>query len=81
MVYISGSSSSYMSLLIILAWARRSFWNDFLVMALGGFYAWRTDVGCSSTTSAERAVTVVTNNSLADYFTIHVSGVKKQLGF
>ena len=70
---VSLSSSSGMEILALHAWSQRYLGDRNVVFAGCGFHSWGADVGSSSSSSAERAVAVVSDNSFADDFTITVA--------
>lgn len=71
---ISLSSTSSMEVLALHAWSQCDFGDGHLVLALGGWEAWRADVGCSSAAGGEGAVAVVAYEAFADDLAVAVGG-------
>lgn len=69
---IASASSSGVVCLVVLAGAKGGLWDGKVVLALSSLQAGRTDVCCSSTTSAESAISMVANDTLTDDFTIAI---------
>lgn len=72
-VNIAFTSSSDVVVLVVCAWSESYLWDRNLVLALSGLDAGRSDVCCSSATSTESTIAVVTDNSFADDFTITIA--------
>lgn len=72
-VDIATASSSGVVGLVVLAWAKSGLWDRNIVLALSGLQSGRTNVCCSSTTSAESAVSMVPDNTFTDNFTITIA--------
>lgn len=76
LVDVSSAASSSVKCLVLHAWSQSNFWNGNVVLPLCSFHARRANVGCSTTTSAERTIAMLTSNTLADDLAI---GVPKTL--
>ena len=70
---ISTATSSNMEILALNAWSECNLGDGDLVLAGSGLDLGGSNVGCSTSTSTEGTVTMVTDNSFADDLSITIS--------